>query len=966
MTNWNNLKTAIANVIKTNGNQEITGAVLQNTLNNIINAVGENATFAGIATPTTNPGVYDGPVLYFANQAGVYANFGGIVVDANQFVALYNINGVWQSYEIVNTVVTTAKIVDEAVTTAKIADGAVATEKLANEAITTAKIADEAITKGKLSTDIQALITNISKNASFAGIATPTTNPGTPDGNVFYFAVEEGLYVNFNGIEVKSNEAAILMYDKAWSKETIGLATQKQLLTINQPVTFSNKHPFNEVVKELYIIGDASKVKYYQIHNNYLSMMDESRINIFNLDLTKDYYANFVQKYGLFIYVLIDNSKIYKNVIESEIILQNTDNLKYTPTIVNILCLGNYDKVNSIELIAKGSGYINKDGNIISNQKSRYSEAITVKKGDIIYLKAANANNSFMLSYCDEFATVFDPQIAYSGIDPDVYTFIADRDGYISIGWHVAYEIFTYANRVSFPVLGEIMKKGESAYQIAKNNGFEGTEQEWLDSLKGKDGKQGEKGEKGEKGETGNSGYTGAADELEIVNNLTQGGTSSALSAEMGKNIGDYINYNNVPLLPRPKRIEPIVKASANPKDWTALDGTINSTLIDVFDDVYQDYKKCIECTSTASTNTVIQTTLPNAIDADVYPISYSVCLQKEKDRKGGRAISICLYSDNSFSSKYRMKFNAQFASGNSEYNDYWTRGGWFHCVLNAGALQTGTVVGNLFNIHNVTGVGIAYTHDDSQELSMYIHEIGFNNPISEGGVLLLVDNFNPSVPAMCDEATSRGITLNCSIVPGWINNPTQHGSIKELNRVKRDGHFILNHTWTHQSYPTDKSDILAEIYKADDWMVKNGFSRGSKIVSNPSAVFPNMKSSAFFESNALMIYHHWSQGAGDYQLYYPYYPMSRLLNITTLDSEVMYKDNKVEEGIVRMVNAVNLAIEKKAIAVLGFHGTSWTTYLKDINYPNDGDGWKELLNRLKDIPNIKYYRIDELIEGRY
>ena len=133
MANWTTLKTAIANVIKTNGNQEITGQLLQNVLNNIVSSVGANATFAGVATTSTNPGVNDGPVFYFANQAGVYANFGGIVVDANQFVVLYSKNDVWQSYEIVNTVVTTAKIADAAVTTSK------------------------------LSADIQALIANIIK-----------------------------------------------------------------------------------------------------------------------------------------------------------------------------------------------------------------------------------------------------------------------------------------------------------------------------------------------------------------------------------------------------------------------------------------------------------------------------------------------------------------------------------------------------------------------------------------------------------------------------------------------------------------------------------------------------------------------------------------------------------------------------------------------------------------------------------
>lgn len=80
MANWTTLKTAIANVIKTNGNQEITGAVLRNILNSIVNAVGENATFAGVATPITNPGTPDGPIFYLAYTSGAYSNFNGITM----------------------------------------------------------------------------------------------------------------------------------------------------------------------------------------------------------------------------------------------------------------------------------------------------------------------------------------------------------------------------------------------------------------------------------------------------------------------------------------------------------------------------------------------------------------------------------------------------------------------------------------------------------------------------------------------------------------------------------------------------------------------------------------------------------------------------------------------------------------------------------------------------------------------
>lgn len=92
MANWSTLKAAIANAIKTNGNQEITGQLLQNVLNNIVSSVGEHATYAGIATPTTNPGAPDGPVFYFATQAGIYSNFGGLSVDDGE-VAVLKYNG---------------------------------------------------------------------------------------------------------------------------------------------------------------------------------------------------------------------------------------------------------------------------------------------------------------------------------------------------------------------------------------------------------------------------------------------------------------------------------------------------------------------------------------------------------------------------------------------------------------------------------------------------------------------------------------------------------------------------------------------------------------------------------------------------------------------------------------------------------------------------------------------------------
>lgn len=94
MGNYEQLKQAVADVIKSNGNQEITGAILQNALLTIISTVGDGATFAGIATPTTNPGTPDQNIFYLAAQPGIYSNFGGVEL-TNQVILFANKNGNW-------------------------------------------------------------------------------------------------------------------------------------------------------------------------------------------------------------------------------------------------------------------------------------------------------------------------------------------------------------------------------------------------------------------------------------------------------------------------------------------------------------------------------------------------------------------------------------------------------------------------------------------------------------------------------------------------------------------------------------------------------------------------------------------------------------------------------------------------------------------------------------------------------
>lgn len=64
-------------------------------------------------------------------------------------------------------------------------------------------------------------------------------------------------------------------------------------------------------------------------------------------------------------------------------------------------------------------------------------------------------------------------------------------------------------SRGSFSSGGGTGANGLSAYEIAKNHGFEGTETEWLASLVGPRGPAGAKGDKGDKGDTGEIGPQG-------------------------------------------------------------------------------------------------------------------------------------------------------------------------------------------------------------------------------------------------------------------------------------------------------------------------------------------------------------------------------------------------------------------------------------------------------------------------
>lgn len=66
------LKERIDDAIHENGNKEITGGVLNGTLKDIADTLGQGRTYAGVVTPSSPEPEHDGLVFYIASKKGTY------------------------------------------------------------------------------------------------------------------------------------------------------------------------------------------------------------------------------------------------------------------------------------------------------------------------------------------------------------------------------------------------------------------------------------------------------------------------------------------------------------------------------------------------------------------------------------------------------------------------------------------------------------------------------------------------------------------------------------------------------------------------------------------------------------------------------------------------------------------------------------------------------------------------------
>ena len=92
---------------------------------------------------------------------------------------------------------------------------------------------NQEITGQILNSVLNSMVDTLGAGYQFAGVATPASNPGTPDAKVFYIANGKGTYTNFGGLGVTEDEVVILYLDSAWHKMLTGIALKSEIPDIS-------------------------------------------------------------------------------------------------------------------------------------------------------------------------------------------------------------------------------------------------------------------------------------------------------------------------------------------------------------------------------------------------------------------------------------------------------------------------------------------------------------------------------------------------------------------------------------------------------------------------------------------------------------------------------------------------------------------------------------------------------------
>lgn len=311
---------------------------------------------------------------------------------------------------------------------------------------------NEEITGPVLNSVLNAMVTTIGAGYQYAGVATPSTNPGSPDNRVFYIAATAGTYTNMGGLVVSDGEVAILKWDTAWAKEVTGAATVTQVAQLGTKV-------YGVPDAEISVTGRRSFV--------YTNYEIGSVIDLTNLGVNANfkYYISNIPESAKYLringaggssgrlWAFLDDDNVLLSVADANLTL--SDGLVFVPAtakkvVININGAGSAYFVSQGDIPYLTEKLINKEidsslweNKIVSstlyisnNASYKYSPAIAVHRGDRIVVNTAGANIGVICS-CDAVGTlasalVSAPSSASTTI-PQIYRYEVENDGYVRI-----------------------------------------------------------------------------------------------------------------------------------------------------------------------------------------------------------------------------------------------------------------------------------------------------------------------------------------------------------------------------------------------------------------------------------------------------------------------------------------------------------------------------------------------------
>jgi hypothetical protein len=135
----------------------------------------------------------------------------------------------------------------------------------------------KAITGAKLNGVLVQMVNELGSGYQFIDIATPATDPGTPDENVWYIASQAGTHTNFGGIIVNENEVCALVWNGSWTKKVTGAATAAQVSQLGQQV---NKALYNYIEGKWLDYDDEVMSDSSYCYSDYITISNGDRLEL--------------------------------------------------------------------------------------------------------------------------------------------------------------------------------------------------------------------------------------------------------------------------------------------------------------------------------------------------------------------------------------------------------------------------------------------------------------------------------------------------------------------------------------------------------------------------------------------------------------------------------------------------------------------------------------------------------------